>query len=76
MDWPSQLKRGAPALAHCCLFARALHQANWIRKSRDLFLAETSSIDPSRIYHQACGLGLMIVGVLVRLIYHTSFIGG
>ena len=74
MDWLVQLEQGALGIV---VFSFVLY----IKRTADVktvnfFLAKQPLIDPSRIYHQACGLGLMIVGVPVRLIYHTSFIGG
>ena len=78
MDWLVQLEQGALAIgALIVLFSFALH----IKRTGDakaiiFFWQKRLQLTRQEFIVNRVGLGLMIVGVVVRLVYHTFFIGG
>lgn len=55
--------------------------AAYIRRTKDVkavvfFWQKRLQLTPQEFIINRIGLGLMILGVVVRLIYHTFFIGG
>jgi len=78
MDWLVQLEQGALAIgALIVLFSFALY----IKRTGDakaiiLFWQKRLQLTRQEFIVNRVGLGLMIVGVVVRLVYHTFFIGG
>ena len=78
MDWLVQLEQGALSSgALIVLVSFALY----IKRTGDakaviVFWQKRLELSRQEFIINRLGLGLMILGVVVRLIYHTFFIGG
>lgn len=78
MDWLVHLENAALLSGLVVVLASF---AIYIRRTRDVkavifFWQKRLQLTPQEFIINRIGLGLMILGVLVRLIYHTFFIGG
>ena len=77
MDWLVHVENGALLLGLAVVIASF---AVYIRRTGDIkavifFWQKRLALTPKEFILNRVGLGLMILGVLVRLIYHTFFIG-
>ena len=78
MDWLVHLEKAALLSGLVVVLASF---AIYIRRTRDVkavifFWQKRLQLTPQEFIINRIGLGLMILGVLVRLVYHTFFIGG
>jgi hypothetical protein len=78
MDWLVHLENAALLSGLVVVLASF---AIYIRRTRDVkavifFWQKRLQLTPQEFIINRIGLGLMILGVLVRLVYHTFFIGG
>ena len=78
MDWLVQLEQGAlviGALIVLVSFALYINRTG-DAKAVIFFWQKRLELTRQEFIINRLGLGLMILGVVVRLIYHTFFIGG
>ena len=78
MDWLVHLENAALLSGLVVVLASF---AIYIRRTRDVkavifFWQKRLQLTPQEFIINRIGLGLMILGVLMRLVYHTFFIGG
>lgn len=78
MDWLVQLEQGALGIGALIVLASF---ALYIKRTGDakaviFFWQKRLQLIRQEFIVNRLGLGLMILGVVVRLIYHTFFIGG
>ena len=78
MDWLVQLEHGALGIG---VFIVVFSFVLYIKRTGDVkavifFWQKRLQLTHQEFIINRTGLGLMIVGVIVRLIYHTFFIGG
>lgn len=77
MDWLVHLENGALLVGLVVVMASF---AVYIRRTGDVkavifFWQKRLALTPKEFILNRIGLGLMIFGVVVRLVYHTFFIG-
>ena len=78
MDWLVQLEQGALGIG---VFVVVFSFVLYIKRTGDVkavifFWQKRLQLTRQEFIINRAGLGLMIVAVIVRLIYHTFFIGG
>lgn len=78
MDWLVQLEQGALGIG---VFIVIFSFVLYIKRTGDVkavifFWQKRVQLTRQEFMINRTGLGLMIAGVIVRLIYHTFFIGG
>ena len=78
MDWLVQLEQGALGIS---VFVVVFSFVLYIKRTGDVkavffFWQKRLQLTRQEFIINRAGLGLMIVAVIVRLIYHTFFIGG
>jgi hypothetical protein len=78
MDWLVQLEQGALLIGALIVLASF---ALYVKRTGDVkavifFWQKRLQLTRQEFIVNRIGLGIMIIGVIVRLLYHTFFIGG
>ena len=78
MDWLVQLEQGALLIGALIVLASF---ALYVKRTGDVkavifFWQKRLQLTRQEFIVNRIGLGIMILGVIVRLLYHTFFIGG